>query len=92
MTITATSLDCTLEPSPADSSTDVMLDLFRDAVTTLEVGHQCSVAQRALERLHAFISETDDRGPTPTVDRVSAAANGGHLARLLANEPYPATA
>jgi len=201
VTLTATFLNGTLNASPAESSTDVMLDLFRDALSALDVtgeatirladhqippgvshdegdgdewpgirdailasqilvfaapiwmGHPSSIAQRAMERLDAFIAETDDRGQMPPVDRVAligvvgnedgahlvgsqlaqcltdlgftvpanpmaywvgeamgsvdfkdlpeapdkvqsmveaAAANGVHLARLLADKPYPA--
>lgn len=132
MPTTATFLNCTLKQTPEDSSTDAMLDLFRDALTALDVageatirladhqippgvshdegdgdewpeikdaimasqilvfgtpiwmGHPCSVAQRALERLDAFISETDHRGQMPPVDRVALIGvvgneDGAHL-------------
>ncbi|MCB1014847.1 MAG: NAD(P)H-dependent oxidoreductase [Acidimicrobiales bacterium] len=201
MDLRACLLNCTLKPSPAASSTDAMLGLFREGLTSqgvtvgdtlrivdhrvapgvshdegggdewpsieeqilaaqilvfgtpIWVGHPASTAQRVVERLDAFISETDDRGQMPTADRVAlvavvgnedgahhvgaelyqaladvgftipangqaywvgpamgstdfqdldevpdkvrstastAVANGVHLARLLAGEPYPA--
>lgn len=132
MTISATFLNCTLKPSPAASSTDTMLGLFREALsaagvtgdetiriadhdvrpgvshdegdgdewptiaeaimasqvlvlgTPIWMGHPASTAQRVLERLDAFISETDDRGQMPTVDRVALVAvvgneDGAHM-------------
>jgi multimeric flavodoxin WrbA len=115
---TATLLNCTLKPSPADSSTDALLDLFDDELkaagydtqrvrvadhdvkpgvshdegdgdqwpsieeqvmdadllvfaTPIWLGHPASTAQRVLERLDAFISETDDRGQMPPADRIA---------------------
>ena len=121
----AYALNCTLKPSPAPSSTDVMLDLVaaelhrsgidmaRDRVvdhavapgvsheegegdewpplrqrvldaelfvlaTPIWLGHAASPAQRVLERLDAFISETDDRGQMPLVDKVAMVAVVGN--------------
>jgi multimeric flavodoxin WrbA len=118
MDLTATFVNCTLKPSPAPSSTDTMLGLFRSALaeegvsgetvrivdhdvapgvshdegdgdgwpairdqimeasilvlaTPIWLGHPASVVQRVLERLDAFISETDDRGQMPPADRVA---------------------
>lgn len=116
--LVATLLNCTLKPSPAPSSTDAMLDLFREELTgdgvdvaptirvvdhdvrpgvahdegdgddwpgiraqilgadllivgtPIWIGHPASPAQRVLERLDAFISDTDERGQMPTADRV----------------------
>ena len=39
--------------------------------TPIWLGHPASTTQRVLERLDAFISETDDRGQMPLVDRVA---------------------
>lgn len=126
MDLRATLLNCTLEPSPAASSTDAMLGLFREELTArgvtvgdtirivdhhvapgvshdegdgdewpaieeqilaaqllvfgtpIWVGHPASTAQRVIERLDAFISETDDRGQMPTADRVALVAVVGN--------------
>ena len=126
MEITAAYLNCTLKRSPAPSSTDKMLDLFRSELldadvsggpgvrivdhqvatgvshdegdgdawpalreqilgaqilvfgTPIWMGHPASPAQQVLERLDAFISETDDRGQMPTVDRVALVAVVGN--------------
>lgn len=42
--------------------------------TPIWMGHPSSHAQRVLERLDAFISETDDRGQMPTADKVAMVA------------------
>src|SRR5690606_3431248 len=39
--------------------------------TPIWLGHPASHAQRVLERLDAFITDTDDRGQMRTVDRVA---------------------
>ena len=46
--------------------------------TPIWMGHPCSHAQRVLERLDAFISETDDRGQMATADRVAMVAVVGN--------------
>jgi multimeric flavodoxin WrbA len=114
----AFSLNCTLKPSPSESSTDVLLDqigaelarhdveldrarladhLVRPGVTADEgdgdewpmlrerllaaelfvlacpiwMGHPSSYAQVVLERLDAFLGDTDAREQMRTVDRVA---------------------
>lgn len=52
--------------------------------TPIWLGHPGSVVQRVLERLDAYISETDDRGQMPPVDRAALVAvvgneDGAHL-------------
>jgi hypothetical protein len=42
------------------------------------MGHPSSHAQRVLERLDAFISETDERGQMPTADKVAMVAVVGN--------------
>jgi multimeric flavodoxin WrbA len=121
----AFALNCSLKPSPAPSSTDVMLDLVAAELHRLEIplerervvdhgvrpgvthdegdgdgwpalrqrildaelfvlatpiwlGHPASPTQLVLERLDAFISETDDRGQMPLVDRVAMVAVVGN--------------
>jgi multimeric flavodoxin WrbA len=121
----ALSLNCTLKPSPADSSTDVLLDQVteafaehavessrlriadlsiapgvtadegdgddwpsvRDAIldadilvfgTPIWLGHPSSFAQRVLERLDAFLGDTDEREQMRTVDRVACLAVVGN--------------
>jgi multimeric flavodoxin WrbA len=46
--------------------------------TPIWLGHPASPAQVVLERLDAFISETDDRGQMPLVDRVAMVAVVGN--------------
>lgn len=46
--------------------------------TPIWMGHPRSHAQRVLERLDAFISETDDRGQMPTADKVAMVAVVGN--------------
>jgi multimeric flavodoxin WrbA len=46
--------------------------------TPIWLGHPSSVAQQVLERLDAFLGETDDRGQTVTVDRVALVAVVGN--------------
>ena len=46
--------------------------------TPIWLGHPASTTQRALERLDAFISETDERGQMPLVDRVAMVAVVGN--------------
>lgn len=46
--------------------------------TPIWMGHPSSHAQRVLERLDAFISETDDRGQMPTADKVAMVAVVGN--------------
>lgn len=126
MELRATLLNGTLKPSPATSSTDALLGVFRDELTSrgatvgdtiriadhqvapgvthdegegdewpwireqilaaeilvfgtpIWVGHPASTAQRVIERLDAFISETDDRGQVPIADRVALVAVVGN--------------
>jgi multimeric flavodoxin WrbA len=122
---TATLLNCTLKPSPEDSSTDAMLDLFEGELsaagytsqrvriadhhvkpgvshdegdgdqwpsieqqvmdadvlvvgTPIWMGQPGSVVKRVLERLDAFIAETDDRGQMPPADKVALVAVVGN--------------
>jgi multimeric flavodoxin WrbA len=122
---TAALLNCTLKPSPDESSTDALLDLFEGELaaagctstrvrladhdikpgvshdegdgdewpdveqqlmqadvivvgTPIWLGQPSSVVKRALERLDAFISETDDRGQMPPVDKVALVAVVGN--------------
>src|SRR5258708_2226858 len=58
--------------------------------TPIWLGHPCSNAQRVLERMDAFLGETDDRGARADKATRTAAANAAHLARLLQASPYPA--
>ncbi len=46
--------------------------------TPIWLGNPSSVSQRVLERLDAYISETDDRGQMPPVDRVALLAVVGN--------------
>ena len=46
--------------------------------TPIWMGHPASVAQQVLERLDAFLGETDDRGQMATVDRVAVVAVVGN--------------
>lgn len=46
--------------------------------TPIWMGHPSSHAQRVLERLDAYISETDDRGQMPTADKVAMVAVVGN--------------
>ncbi len=46
--------------------------------TPIWLGHAASPAQRALERLDAFITDTDDRGQMRPVDRVAMVAVVGN--------------
>ncbi len=46
--------------------------------TPIWMGHPSSHAQRVLERLDAFISDTDDRGQMPTTDKVAMVAVVGN--------------
>lgn len=114
----AVAINCTLKPSPAPSSTDVLLDQVADEfrkhdvemeairladmtvnpgvtseegedddwpdirrkvlaadifilATPIWIGHPSSLAQRVLERMDAFISETDDEGRMVSYGRVA---------------------
>lgn len=125
MPLTALALNCTLKPSPADSSCDLLLkqtlaalqehgvkgELLRAAdynikpgVTSDEgegddwpmirqkiiaadifilgspvwLGHPSSLCQRVLERLDAFLSETDDQGHMPSYGKVAGVAVVGN--------------
>ena len=125
MTLKALALNCTLKPSPAASSCDVLVDHLlerfaehdveaetirvvdhdvRPGVTSDEgegdawpairekvlaadilvlgtpiwVGHPTSVAQRVLERLDAFLGETDELGRMISSDRVACVAVVGN--------------
>jgi multimeric flavodoxin WrbA len=46
--------------------------------TPIWMGHPSSVAQRVLERLDAFLTDTDERGQMRTVDRVATVAVVGN--------------
>lgn len=125
MPLTALALNCTLKPSPADSSCDLLLkqtlaalqehgvegELIRAAdynikpgVTSDEgegddwpmirqkiiaadifilgspvwLGHPSSLCQRVLERLDAFLGETDDQGHMPSYGKVAGVAVVGN--------------
>ncbi|WP_421117948.1 flavodoxin family protein [Aquihabitans daechungensis] len=121
----AIALNCTLKPSPAESSTDVLIsqigDAFEDRGVELEtiriadldikpgvtddegagdewpsvrerilaadivllatpiwLGNPSSICRRVLERMDAFISETDDEGRQVTFGRVAVVATVGN--------------
>lgn len=123
--LTALALNCTLSPSPAESSTQLMADqvlaalekhgvtgssvrlvdldvkpgvekdmgdgdawpAVREQVLAADIlivatptwmGHMSSIAQRALERLDAEISETDDEGRLLTFGKVALVAVVGN--------------
>jgi multimeric flavodoxin WrbA len=128
--LTALALNCTLTPSPAESSTQLMTDQVLEALgkhgvtgesvrlvdldvkpgvekdmgagdawpgirqkllaadilvlaTPTWMGHMSSVAQRAMERLDAELSETDDEGRLETFGKVAVTVvvgneDGGH--------------
>ncbi len=128
--LTALALNCTLTPSPAGSSTQLMTDQVLEALgkhgvtgesvrlvdldvkpgvekdmgagdawpgirqkllaadilmlaTPTWMGHMSSVAQRAMERLDAELSETDDEGRLETFGKVAVTVvvgneDGGH--------------
>jgi multimeric flavodoxin WrbA len=125
MTLKALALNCTLKPSPEESSCDVLLDCLRDHLaehdvetetirivdhdvrpgvtsderdgdawpairekvlaadilvfgTPIWVGHPTSVAQRVIERMDAFLGETDDAGRMVSFDRVACVAVVGN--------------
>jgi len=46
--------------------------------TPIWLGHMCSLAQRVLERMDAFLSETDDHGRMPSFGKVAVAAIVGN--------------
>jgi multimeric flavodoxin WrbA len=118
-------INCSLKPAPEPSSTDRLLDLVEQELSTHDVsmsrsrvgdhavrpgvtgdegdgdewpslrqqlldaqlfvlatpiwlGHPSSHAQRVLERLDAFITDTDDRDQMRTVDRVAMVAVVGN--------------
>lgn len=53
--------------------------------TPIWMGQACSVAKRAMERMDAFLSETDDQGRMPSYSKVAVAAivgneDGAHAA------------
>ncbi len=121
----AFALNCTLKPSPAPSSTDLMISLIANAferhgvststervvdhlvkpgitsdegdgdewpalrtqileaqifilATPIWLGNPSSVCRNVLERLDAFISETDDAGRPVAQDRVAVVATVGN--------------
>jgi multimeric flavodoxin WrbA len=123
--LTAFALNCTLKPSPAPSSTELLMNQVLDALgehgvtsssvrlvdhdvkpgvetdmgdgdawpairekilaadilliaTPTWMGHMTSIAQRALERLDAELSETDDAGRPILFDKVAIVANVGN--------------
>ncbi|MBA2496518.1 MAG: NAD(P)H-dependent oxidoreductase [Acidimicrobiia bacterium] len=126
MDLTAVMLNCSLSPSPAESSTDVLLGQVADAFgdrgvaagepirvvdhdvkpgvesdmgdgdawpalrrrildadilvlgTPVWMGQPSSVAKRVLERLDAFLAETDDKGRMISWDRVAMVAVVGN--------------
>jgi hypothetical protein len=119
VTLTAFGLNCSLKSSTEPSSTDKLLDEVLAELAVHDVSTSGTVriadcvvragvssdAQRVLERLDAFLDETDDKGRMVSLDRVAivavvgdedgahhvaAAANAAHLARLFAEAPYPA--
>lgn len=139
MTLTAVALSCTLKPSPADSSTDVLCQQLLDALaengvegtlirvvdhdvrpgvssdegegdawpairqevldadivvigTPIWLGQPSSVCKRVLERMDAFIGETDDGGRMVSYDSVAVVATVGNEdgAHHVAAETYQA--
>lgn len=62
---------------PALRSRIIAADIFILG-TPIWLGHPSSIAQRVLERLDAFLSETDDRGQMPAVDKVALVAVVGN--------------
>jgi multimeric flavodoxin WrbA len=123
--VTAIALSCTLKASPAESSTDVLLQQILDELATHDVegalirvvdhdvrpgvssdegdgdawpairaevldadilvlgtpiwmGQPSSVCKRVLERMDAFISETDDGGRLISFDKVAVLATVGN--------------
>lgn len=125
MPLTALALNCTLKPSPASSSCDLLLKQTLAALQELDVkgevlrvvdytikpgvtsdegegdewptirqkvidadilligspvwlGHPSSLCQRVLERLDAFLSETDDKGHMPSYGKVAGVAVVGN--------------
>ncbi len=125
MSLAALALNCTLKPSPAESSCDLLLtqvlqELKKQGVqgellravdynikpgvtsdegdgddwpgirqkildadifilgTPIWLGHHSSVCQRVLERLDAFLGETDDQGRLVSYGRVAAVAVVGN--------------
>jgi multimeric flavodoxin WrbA len=123
--ITAIALSCTLKPSPADSSTDLLCQQILDALaerdvegtlirvvdhdvrpgvssdegdgdawpairqevldadilvlgTPIWLGQPSSIAKRVLERMDAFLGETDDGGRLITMDKVAVVATVGN--------------
>jgi hypothetical protein len=69
MARTAVALNCTLGPSPAESSTRLLIDQVLTALdrhgSPTRVGHPGSVAQRVLERLDVEIAMPRNRSPWP---------------------------
>ena len=53
--------------------------------TPIWMGQPSSVAKRVLERLDAFLSETDDRGRMPAAGNVALVAN----VRVISGNPLP---
>lgn len=125
MALTALALNCTLKPSPADSSCDLLLKqtltelqghevtgellriadfnikpgvtsdegegddwpMIRQKVVNADIlivgspvwlGHPSSLCQRVLERLDAFLGETDDQGHMPSYGKVAGVAVVGN--------------
>jgi multimeric flavodoxin WrbA len=125
MTLRALALSCTLQASPAASSTDLLARQLLDALadhdvegtlvravdhdirpgvssdegdgdawpplrqqvldadilvlaTPIWLGHPSSVCQRVLERMDAFLGETDDAGRMPTFDKVAVVGTVGN--------------
>jgi len=137
----AIALNCTLKPSPAESSTDVLISQIADGfqqqdvsletirivdldikpgvtddegsgdewpsvrerilaadivllATPIWLGNPSSVCRRVLERMDAFISETDDEGRQITLGRVAVVATVGNEdgAHNVAAQAYQALA
>lgn len=125
MILKALAVNCTLKPSPEESSCQLLLDHLLDRLsehgvesetirivdhdvrpgvtsdegdgdawpeirekilaadilvfgTPIWVGHPTSVAQRVMERLDAFLGETDDQGRMISTDRVACVAIVGN--------------
>ncbi len=123
--LTALAINCTIKPSPAESSCERMLGLIADALeghgvttetiravdldikpgtssdegdgdewpgvrqkvlaadifilgTPVWVGNPSSVCRRVIERLDAFLGETDDKGRMIATDRVAVSATVGN--------------
>ncbi len=79
-------LSCTLKPSPATSNTEALRGV-RERILAGEIlitasptwlGRPSSVAQRALERMDAMLSETDGEGRPVAYNRVAGVVVTGN--------------